>query len=245
MKKLIPIILSVVLLVGCIANEKNVSVTETTTTKVTTIQTTVKNDITTEETTTQKVSEKKSLYDIMLKLPQNSPVGMPAKQMSDKEIINIGNTVASKFKEIRYKYFSTNWFEHVKNMPNTDKSIDLANVCEFTDYPSLEKFAVVVNDCMTVDVLKKVISKTGFYIEINNQIYCNDFSYGWPFGSKCYIASYEIIDDDTIKFILNVDEDPNEAAHQCSFTAKNIGGWKVSDIDFETANTITFQFVVE
>ena len=96
---------------------------------------------------------------------------------------------------------------------------------------------------MTADAINKAISEKGFYVEINNQIYCNDITYGWPFGSECHLSSYQIIDDNTIKFIFNVDEDPNAEGHQCSFIAKNIGGWKVSDIDIDTSRTIIHQYV--
>ena len=238
MKKIISILISIILLVGCSA-EKNYGSSEKVTESA--IETTA---TTTSETTAQKVYEKKSLYDIMLTLPQNPPVGKPATQMSEKEVLSVGNTVACEFIKIYFKYFSDTWYLNVKCTPNTDKSIKYSNICELNEYTSFKDFAIAVNNCMTEDAFKKLESDGG-YIEINGLIYRYDYAYGWPFGSECHLSSYQIIDDNTIKFIFNVDEDPNAEAHQCSFIAKNIGGWKVSDIDFETANTLSHQFVVK
>ena len=91
MKKLVPILISIALFAGCSAGknaESSKEVTESSieTTATTTSQTTATTEMTTVTTPPQKVYEKKSLYDIMLTLPQNPPVGKPATQMSEKEV---------------------------------------------------------------------------------------------------------------------------------------------------------------
>lgn len=212
-KKLLIVVLLIMLLTSCV-NKPSVQTEEVTTTV-------------SEET----VAEEKSDFS-----------GKTASDMSENEILEMGDNLALEFQRIGSNYFSVLMYDHVIAEENKNKDINYPYICKLPEYKDLDELFADVYSCMTPDVLENSLDGKDFYAEYDGKIYCKERNSGWVYTADCVINGYEIIDENTIEFSLWIKEDENLDAHSSSFVVKNINGWKISEIDKETANKIIFQY---
>lgn len=212
-KKLLIVVLLIMLLTSCV-NKSYVQTEEVTTTV-------------SEET----VTEGKTDFS-----------GKTASDMSENEILEMGDNLALEFQRIGSNYFSVLMYDHVIVEENKNEDINYPYICKLPEYKDLDELFADIYSCMTPDILENSLGGKDFYAEYDGEIYCKEKNSGWVYTSDCVISGYEIIDENTIEFSLWIKEDENLDAHSSSFVVKNINGWKISEIDKETANKIIFQY---